>query len=254
MQFEPFIARRYLFSGQHKALVSAITLISIAGVAVGVFALIVVIAVMEGFDKNLVDKIISAYAHIEIVRATTNSPPIKPAAMVPELEKVPGVKAVGPVIMRQALLQFIPAEGEEPRQSAVFVQGVDLERERRITKLMDKVHGKAYPDHGEIVLGKKLGQKLYLPLGSRVTVFSPLFVKTPTGGAALARNALVVGFFESGFPEADEMIAYTDLDTARALFMVVEDEVDGLHLVVSDPEKVDDVKRAIQQKLGNDYL
>lgn len=254
MRFEPFIARRYLFSGQHKALVSAITLISIAGVAVGVFALIVVIAVMEGFDKNLVDKIISAYAHIEIVRATTNSPPIKPASIVPELEKVPGVKAVGPVIMRQALLQFTPAEGEEPRQAAVFVQGVDLERERRITKLMDKVHGKARPDRGEIVLGKKLAQKLYLPLDARVTLFSPLFVRTPTGGAALARNAHVVGFFDSGFPEADEMIAYTDLDTARALFMVVEDEVDGLHLVVNDPEKVDEVKRAIQQKLGNDFL
>lgn len=254
MRFEPFIARRYLFSGQHKALVSAITLISIAGVAVGVFALIVVIAVMEGFDKNLVDKIISAYAHLEIVRATTNSPPIKPASMIPELEEIEGVKAVGPVIMRQALLQFTPAEGEEPRQAAIFVQGVDLERERHITKLMDKVHGKALPDHGEMVLGKKLAQKLYLPLGARVTVFSPLFVRTPTGGAALARNALVVGFFDSGFPEADEMIAYTDLDTARALFMVVEDEVDGLHLVVNDPEKVDGVKKAIQQKLGSDYL
>lgn len=254
MRFEPFIARRYLFSGHHKALVSAITLISIAGVAVGVFALIVVLAVMSGFDKNLVDKIIGAYAHIEIVRATTASPPINAKAMLPELEQIPGVKAAGPVIMRQALLQVSPGEGEETRQSAAFVQGVDIDREREITKLMDKVVGKAHPDKGEIVLGKKLAQKLFVSLGARVTVFSPLFVRTPTGGTALARNAVVAGLFESGFPEADEMIAYTDLETARALFMVPEDEVDGIHLVVDNPETVESVKHAIQERLGSDYL
>ncbi len=254
MRFEPFIARRYLFSGHHKALLSAITLISIGGVAVGVFALIVVIAVMEGFDRNLVEKIIGAYAHIEIVRASTDSPPVVPAKMLTTIEKLPGVKAVGPVIMRQALLQVIPGEGEEPRQTAVFVQGVDLERERHITKLMDKVSGKAMPDHGEIVIGKKVAQRLYIPLGTRVTVFSPVFVRTPTGGTALARNAVVAGIFDSGFPEADEMIAYTDLETARALFMVPEDEVDGLHLVVDDPQKVDQVKRLVQEAVGPAYL
>lgn len=253
MRFEPFIARRYLFSGQHKALVSAITIISIAGVAVGVFALIVVIAVMEGFDKNLVEKIIGAYAHIEVVRSTTDSPPIDPDKILPAIEKLPGVKAAGPVIMRQALIQIPPAEGEEPRQTAIFLQGVDLEREKHITKLMHKVEGKARPDHGEIVVGKKIAQRLFLPLGAKVTVFSPVFVRTPTGGTALARNARVVGAFESGFPEADEMIAYTDLATARALFLVPEHEVDGIHLIVDDPEKVDRIKHAIQQVLGPHY-
>jgi lipoprotein-releasing system permease protein len=254
LRFEPFVARRYLFSGQHKALVSAITIISIAGVAVGVFALIVVIAVMEGFDKNLVDKIIGAYAHIEVVRATTESPPIEPARMLPLVEKVPGVKAAGPVIMRQALIQIPAGEGEEPRQTAVFVQGVDLQRERRITKLMDKVTGKAMPGLGEIVLGKKIGQKLFMPVGTKITVFSPVFVRTATGGTALARNATVAGFFESGFPEADEMIAYTNLETARALFMVADNEVDGLHLVVDNPQNVDVVKRELQKVLGPAYM
>ncbi|MGC8841012.1 MAG: ABC transporter permease [Candidatus Sumerlaeaceae bacterium] len=254
MRFERFVARRYLFSGHHKALVSAITLISIAGVAVGVFALIVVIAVMEGFDRNLVEKIIGAYAHIEIVRASTESPPIELDKILPEVDKLPGVKAAGPVIMRQALLQVIPSEGEEPRQTAVFVQGVDLDRESRITKLMEKVAGKAKPDQGEIVIGKKVAQRLYIPLGARVTVFSPVFVRTPTGGSALARNAQVAGIFDSGFPEADEMIAYTDLATARALFMVPENEVDGIHLVVDDPQKVDQIKRLLQEKLGAAYL
>ncbi len=254
MRFEPFIARRYLFSGQHKALVSAITIISVAGVAVGVFALIVVIAVMEGFDKNLVDKVIGAYAHIEIVRATTDAPPIDPETMLPLVAQVPGVRAAGPVIMRQALLQVAGSEGEEPRQTAVFIQGVDPEREQHITKIMKNVMGKAQPDLGEIVVGKKVAQKLFLPLGTRVTVFSPVFVKTPTGGTALARNATVVGTFESGYPEADELFAYTNLETARALFLVAENEVDGLHLLVEKPDSIDHVKREIQKVLGPAYL
>jgi lipoprotein-releasing system permease protein len=253
LKFERFVAARYLFSGHHKALVSAITIISIAGVAVGVFALIVVIAVMEGFDRNLVEKIIGAYAHIEIVRSTTESPPIDPQKILPLVESVPGVKAAGPVIMRQALLQIPAGDGNDPRQTAVFVQGVDLEREKRITKLMEKVVGNPTPGPGEIVVGKKIAQKLFLELGTRVTIFSPVFVRTPAGGSALARNAVVVGVFDSGFPEADEMIAYTNLETARALFMVPEHEVDGIHLTVDNPENADLVKDRLQKTLGPDF-
>jgi lipoprotein-releasing system permease protein len=253
LRFEPFIARRYLFSGTHKALISLITIISIAGVALGVYALIVVLAVMEGFDSNLVQKIIGAYAHIEIVRTTTDSPPVDPDKLLPIVRSVPEVKAAGPVIMRQALIQVVPGEGEEPRQTAIFIQGVDLEAEQHVTRLMDKVVGKKLPGPGEIVLGKKILQKLYIPLGTKVTVLSPKVVRTPTGGAALARNAIVCGAFESGFPEADEMIGYTSLETARALFMVPPNEVDGIHLVVNDPEKVDEARKKVQAAVGPDY-
>jgi lipoprotein-releasing system permease protein len=253
LKFEPFIARRYLFSGQHKALVSVITIISIAGVAVGVFALIVVIAVMEGFDANLVDKIIGSYAHMEVVRTSSQSAPVNPEEMLKTIRAIPEVKAAGPVIMRQALVQVPAEEGEEPRQIAMFVQGVDMEVEPQVTKVMEKVSGNAKPGPGEIVLGKKAAQKLVVPIGGKLTVFSPRFVTTATGRTALARNAVLAGVFETGFPETDEMVAYTSIETARALFLLPEDEVDGIHLVVNNVERVEGVRDKVAAAVGGEY-
>jgi lipoprotein-releasing system permease protein len=115
MKFETLLARRYMFSGRHKALASLFTLIAFGGITLGVFALIVVIAVMEGFDRNLTAKIIGAEAHITITQSIEGANnPIIAEEELPKVLSVPGIKAAAPVIMRLALIMTRDEETDAP--------------------------------------------------------------------------------------------------------------------------------------------
>ncbi len=249
MKFERFIARRYLFSGQNKALVSLITIISIAGVALGVMALIVVIAVMEGFDSNLQAQIIGANAHIEIVRREANSPALTTGSLE-QIRAVPGVKSAGPVIVRYALVQ-IPGPGNELRQTGLRVHGLDLDIEKDITNIMDNVKGKARPGPYEIVIGSTVASEiLFVKAGDPVRIIAPTFAQTGLGSMPLTRDAVVAGTFTTGFPEYDGMYGYVSLEGAQNLFMAPEGQVDGLRVMVDDPDKVEEVAVRLQELLG----
>lgn len=248
MTFERFIARRYLFSGQHKALVSVITFISIAGVALGVLSLIVVIAVMEGFDKNLQEKIIGAQAHIEVAKAYANSQ-ITTAALE-TVRAVPGVKAAGPVIVRQALIK-VPGEGNENRQTGLMIQGLDLEVEPQLTRIMDRVEGDAVPGEWGLVMGEMVASStLYIQPGQRLLLFAPTFQETGEGRASLVRQVNLAGTFRTGFPDTDSMYAYTSLENARNMFLIPEGQIDGLRIVVDNPNRVAAIADQVQRALG----
>jgi lipoprotein-releasing system permease protein len=265
LRFVPFIARRYLFSGQHKALVSAITVISIGGVAVGVFALIVVLAVMEGFTTNLIGKFIGAYAHAEVVRSRQDGPAFETTAVLAKLREIPDVKAASPVINGKAMVMYTDPQGTM-RQTGLYIQGYDLDAEASVTKFIESAHGNARPGEREIVVGvdaaqddlglaHKLGidKKPMFRAGERLVVVAPRIERTALGPSALMRNATLVGVFQTNFPDADRMFAYTSLETARALFLMPDDHVDGVHLVVNDVARVDAACAKIQEALGPDY-
>jgi lipoprotein-releasing system permease protein len=252
LTFERFIARRYLFSGQHKALVSVITIISVLGVAIGVFALIVVLAVMEGFGQNLRNKVIGAYAHLEITQATAQSPPIIFEEMAKRLESVPAVKAAAPVILKLALVQ-VRDEASESRQTGLYIQGIDFDREPAVTTIMNKVEGDPRPQGNGLVMGKMAARQLYVPLGTRLLVWTPLFAETANGRVPVVRNLTLQGIFDTGFPETDQVAAYMDIASARSLFLVPEGQADAVRLTVSDPERVREAQRAVQAAVGPDY-
>ena len=272
MKFVPFIARRYLLSGRHKALVSAITLISVAGVGLGVFALIVVLAVMEGFTSNLVEKVIGAYAHIEVARAREDSPMINTTETLARVRAMPGVKAASPVINAKSMVMYTDPDSGATRQNGLFIMGVDLDVEPEVTRFMENVTGNARPGPREIVMGVDaaagLGLAMKMPsrkdgsprpppivsLGAKLLVVAPRFENTPTGRSPLIRNATLAGVFQNGFPDTDAMMAYTSLETARNLFLLPDDYIDGLHLVVDDPHRVDEVRDALINELGPDLL
>jgi lipoprotein-releasing system permease protein len=253
MSFERFIARRYLFSGQHKALVSMITFISIAGVALGVLALIVVISVMEGFDQNLQEKIIGANAHIEVARSYAESPFLTTGAL--ELvRKVPSVKAAGPVVVRQALVQ-VPGAGNASRQTGVLIQGLDLSVEPQITRITDNVtSGAKNPGPWDIVMGEQIAkQTLFIPPGQKLRMIAPVWAETEMGQTPLYRNVQVVGTFKTGFPETDGFLAYASMEAARNMFMIPEGQFDGIRATAVDVNKVNDAAEEIQRQLGPMY-
>lgn len=258
MKFERFIARRYLFSGQHKALVSAITIISVLGVAVGVFALIVVLAVMQGFTANLIEKIMGAYAHIDITPQTQMAVSIPSNDVMTTLSEVRGVKAVAPLIQRMALVQVagtgMSGLGSGAPQSPLLIQGIDLEREQRVTTLMRSVdHGTSTPGDYELVMGERAARDLGVMLGSRLTVFSSRIVRTANGPVPAIRSVQLVGTFKTGYPQIDSFVGYTGLDAARELFVLPEHLVDSWHVTVDDPERAKSIAAEIHNVLGKDF-
>jgi lipoprotein-releasing system permease protein len=278
MKFETLLARRYMFSGRHKALASLFTLIAFGGITLGVFALIVVIAVMEGFDRNLTAKIIGAEAHITITQSMEGSRhPIVADEELPRVLGVPGIKAAAPVIMRLALIMTreedpagldpgapIPAPdrvaedaspGLPPRQAGLLIQGLDLKTEPQITDLMLNVEGTSVPRDHELVVGHSIAtQQLMTTPGQRLLVIGSTFAETPDGPMPTMRNSRIVGVFQTGYPESDNFMAYTSLEGARRLFRMEDGRVDGIRATVHDPEKVGEIKAELRRVLGPNRL
>lgn len=249
MKFESFIARRYLFAGKSKSLISLITFISIAGVALGVMALIVVMAVMEGFDKNLQARIIGANAHLEVYRTFAEAPAVT-SATLEAVRKVPGIVAASPVFQTMALIQ-VPGEGNEARQAGVLVQGIDLESEAKVTTLLDKVSGNSRPAPDEIVIGGTVVQQnLHVENGQQLRMVIPKFANTGMGNTPTLRNVTLAGTFKTGFPELDGLASYISMEGAENLLDMQPGVYSGIRAVVADPDKVDDVIPGVVAAIG----
>lgn len=249
MKFESFIARRYLFAGKARSLISLITFISIAGVALGVMALIVVIAVMEGFDKNLQERIIGANAHLEVYRTHAAAPAVT-STTLEAVRNVPGIVAAAPVYQTMALIQ-VPGEGNEARQAGVLVQGLDLESEGKVTSILNQVTGNSSPGPGEIVIGETvLQQNLYANPGDTLRMVIPTFANTGMGNTPMLRQVTLAGTFKTGFPELDGLASYVSMEGAENLLGMQPGIYSGIRAVVADPAKVSEVIPAVKEAIG----
>jgi lipoprotein-releasing system permease protein len=250
MTFERFISLRYLLSKEHKALVSIISVISIFGVMLGVGALIVVISVMDGFDNELVSKMMGVFSHIEIWRGWQEEMQDY-EQVIAQVSKVPGVVAAAPIITRQALLQ--PTTGIETQKIGVEFRGIDPKRERRVTSFVnDVVLGTGLPGRREVVIGWKLAERMGLTVGDDVYAITKL-AKTANGPFAKIARLKVVGIFKTGLYDVDSAFVYSNLDTVRNIFLL-DGGVDCVHLHVKDPYQVSQLKQRIGRQLGGNYI
>ena len=254
MRFEFFIASRYLRGKRKNRFVSLITLISVAGVSVGVIALIVVMSVMTGFDNALRDTIIGNRSHLT-VRHYDRRPIEDADAVMAQLEELcPEIAAMGPIIELQGLLMRNGAT--EP----AFIVGVDPEREQHVTSLADNLttqggrtfgHGEL-PGDREIVLGYRLAQRVGAHTGGEVAVFTARpRVRALTGVRMGSQIWLTVsGISDAKMSDFDTYYAFVDLPTARMLSGRAG--VDGIHVKLEDPFLADAVAERIESKLGYD--
>lgn len=242
MRFETYVAFRYLRGKRKNRFVSLITLISIAGVSVGVVALIVVMSVMTGFDVALKDTIIGNRAHLT-VQDYWGHPFPDPTAVIRELEaRNPEIIAAGPIVQIEALLQTGPRNGD--RVTGSFIVGVDPERESKVTYLArnltqedGRTHGRgALPQKKEVVLGYRLAQRLGVSVGDQIAALT--FKKTISPLAPTREGQKlwlrVSGIAEAQMSEFDEGYAFVDLETAGML----RDRkgADAIHCRLSNPD------------------
>jgi lipoprotein-releasing system permease protein len=219
MSFETFISRRYFGSKPKQAIISLITLFSIIGVAIGVTALIVVIAVMGGFESDLKSRIMSIEPHLVIKQA--DGPLANYAHVVGLARKIKGVRAAWPVVELQAMLR------SDSRVAGAIIKGVDPQAVSRglnlpgILSLEKQVAGSS-PGGGDtqlppIVLGRDLAQSLGLIKGDSLYVVSPRGMLAPVGFVPYMKRFEVVDFFETGMYQYDGSLAFMNLGDAQEL-------------------------------------
>ena len=251
--FETFVSLRYLFTNRWQSFISLVTMVSIAGVAVGVMALIVVLAVMNGFQHDLRERILGVTSHIIIGRYGETIADYKTVAHA--AEEIDGVVAATPFVYTQVMLSS--ARGV----SGAVLRGVDPVSAPRVTGIgknliagnLDALSTEAEPGDSEhqpgIILGAELKRHLGVNIRDWVKVISPSGRLTPMGRIPKSKLFRVTGVFQSGMYEYDNTLAYISLNEAQN-FLGIGDTATGIELRVSDIYQADEISRKLQASLG----
>lgn len=250
MPFELLIGLRYLKAKRKSTFISIITFISTAGVALGVMALIVVLAVMSGFERDLKEKILGTNAHLVVIRS--GAPMENYRGTMERLKQLPGVQAATPFIYNQVML----STGRNV--SGVVLRGIEPETDREVTRLSRSlVQGgmtllDPQPGSGTepgILIGRELARHLNLALGDRVNVVSPTGSITPLGMMPKLKPFRVVGIFNTGMFEYDSSLAYVSLGQAQRFFDL-GDTVTGVQLKVANVYGTTELAQRINREFG----
>ncbi len=254
MSFEFFIGSRYLKTKQKQAFISLITVLSIAGVTVGVMALIVVIAVMTGFEYDLKSRILGVESHIVIMR--NNGPFSDYRNILKDVENTDGVEAATPFINSQVILR------SSLSLSGAVLRGIDPDSADRVIKNLDKVSLKNLKETDQrkstsiampaIILGKELAKNLGVMQGDSVYLISPRGMISPIGHIPTMKRFKVAGLFESGMYEYDRTLAYINIKDAQKILRM-EDSVNGIEVRVNDIYNARNIADRIVKKLGCQY-
>jgi len=259
MPYELFVGLRYLKAKRKSTFISIITIISTAGVALGVMALIIVLAVMTGFEEDLTEKILGTNAHIVVLKS--NGEMADYNDLMVKLKGLGGVIAATPFIYNQVML----STGKNV--SGVVLRGIETKTDTQVTNLfksmiagklsdLDKaspapVAGSDPPLPG-VVIGKELAGHLNLLVGDTVNVISPLGNITPMGMIPKMKRYRVAGIFNTGMFEYDSTLAYVALGEAQS-FLGMGDTVTGIQLKVADVYKTGGIVRNINSNIGFPY-
>ena len=202
MRYEVWLGWRYLCSQRREKFISLIAVLSVLGVALGVAALIIVLAVMSGFDADLQSKIVGANAHLTIEGAGGIR---QPAALAERVARLPHVTGASPYITGQVILRTFD------RALGVVARGVEPSTETRVSNLAQYVREGAFTlDNNSVVLGRELAGSLGLRLGDTVTLLGP--------GDTHPYNLRITGLFTSGMYEYDAGFVFIHLPVAQQLF------------------------------------
>jgi lipoprotein-releasing system permease protein len=246
--YEWLIGTRYLRSAHRRGFVSFVALMSVCGLTLGVATLIVVLSVMNGFERELRSRILAVTSHAELTG--TSGPLADWRTLAERARRQSGVAAAVPYVESQAML----ANGTA--MAGATVRGVLPQEERSATGLAQRVTegnlADLAPGGYGIILGSALAHELGARLGGTVVVIAPQGTATPTGVVPRMRRFRVVGVFSSGMYEYDRGLALTEMSDAARLFRLGEG-VTGLRLALTDPLRAPEVAVRVARALGGDF-
>ena len=229
MQYELFIGLRYTRAKRRNHFISFISLISMCGIALGVMALIVVLSVMNGFQKELRTRILGVASHVQV-----SGPEGELAAwqqVAEQAGKHRQVLAAAPYVAAQGMLSF------DQTVRGALVRGVLPEAEEQVADFNRHMRGGSMqllkPGEFGIILGAELARTLQVFTGDKVTLIAPQGLVTPAAILPRLKQFKVVGIFEAGMYEYDSGLALIHLADAQALYRM-EDRVSGVRLKLDD--------------------
>ncbi len=215
MSFELFVARRYLTTRRKQAFVSVITLISVVGVAIGVAALVIAIALITGFQGDVQAKILGATSHV-MVSDLGGRGLEGYEGMAEKIRGIPGVVSVSPVVYNTVLITGI---GES---SGALVKGIDFERERHGSDWLQRLEAGQIPQAGGtrdgLLLGRELALRIGVQVGDVVDIITASSTLSPLGLMPKRKRFEVTGLFNTGLYEFDSSTALVAIGVAQKLF------------------------------------
>jgi len=250
--FEIHVGMRYLRAKRKQAFISVISGFSVLGVMLGVMTLIIVLGVMNGFEKDLKEKILGTVSHLVVMshsdRLITSWP-----ALMERIGTFDGVKATTPYIYGQAMLST------RGRVRGVIVRGIDLDTASKVISLprylvSGRIDQLAASPEGVpgIIIGKELAAVNGLRTGDLVQLISPQGKRTPLGAVPRVQTFRVVGVFKSGMYEFDGNLVYMELPQAQKFFEM-GDGVTGIEVTLDDIYRAPKLGERLTKALGTPY-
>src|SRR5689334_3875002 len=248
--FELFIARRYLRAHRKERVISVITAISVIGVAAGVMALVVGLAITNGFRNTLQRNLLGAMAHINVNPKQPGDGIENWQQLADRLRKLPHVVAVSSVLYDTTFFTG-------PLQSkGGILKGVDVDRELALSTTLRKLKAGSVdrlrdPNASPpgIILGSKLALDAGMVMDSNIDII--VDEPTPAGPHPVKKRFKVCGLFETGFYELDDNWAYTSLDAASKALGV--DQINQMEINVDDLDRAGEVAKEIEKVIGSSY-
>ena len=250
LPYELLIGLRYTRAKRRNHFISFISMISMLGIGLGVAALIVVLSVMNGFQKELRTRILGVASHIEIVGITGELPDWQ--SVMQQAAQHPEVKASAPFVQSQGMFTF------DGGVKGAMVRGIIPEQEDKVADFRKTIKSGSLDDlkPGEfgVVLGADLARSLRVFTGDKVTLIAPQGTVTPAGVVPRLKSFKVVGIFEVGMFEYDSGLALINLQDAQTLYQM-GDNVSGIRLKVDDLFQAPRIARELARYINADaYL
>jgi lipoprotein-releasing system permease protein len=268
LSYEIFVGLRYLRAKRRNRTISLNTMVSIAGITLGVAALIGTVGIMTGFKEDIQAKILGTTAHI-IVQDRMKDSMSDYDPVTKQVATVPGVVAATPFVLKQVLLTT------QTGVQGIVIRGIDPQREGTVTELAKNLSTGQLADLSRpvkvkqppadnptgpavetekpgIILGKELALRLGVFVGDTINVVSPIGPISAIGMVPKIRTFALVALFQSGMYEYDSSLAYIDLAEAQKFFNMGL-TVTGIEIKVTDVFRAAETARSVEQSLGFAY-
>ena len=234
-RFEWMIALRYLRARRREGFISVIAGFSFVGILLGVATLIIVMAVMNGFRTELMDRILGVNGHV-VVRSYGQ--PIQDFdALTQAIANVPGVVSVTPQVDGQAM---ISSRGAATGAYFRGVRAADLDKTETVSSNIVEGSIEAMQTEGGVALGSRLARSLGVQAGDTITLLSPRGAATPFGTAPRVKGFPVAAVFEIGMSEYDAGVGFLPLDAAQSFFNY-GNGVSAIEIMIEDPDRVSEI-------------
>ena len=244
MSFPFFIASKYIFSRKGSKFISFISAVTVFGIALGVATLILALSILRGFENTITNKVMDFDAHLQITSYTNIIPEYE--RLLPSIKKDlnENIKSINPFLSQLAIIS------NKNMKEGVNINGINiLDNWKGIKKDIIIGNFLSTENKNELILGKKLADKLFLKLNDKVTIFALNDNKLPSpSNPPIIENFVIKGIYESGMSAYDDINVYVSLNNAQKLFGI-KGQISGIDIKLNNILSIDSTKNIIQKKL-----